>query len=220
MKMRYITIALLGFLAGAAITAAVFVAIFLGLLREGKLVQSSAIRGNPDEMVVVLTARQVLSQWSIIRGNPDEYFDSVAMLRRDAPANFIEKGRDLKGRRLKVRIAARQVLTEDHLIEQDIGGPDVPILERGKLAMAIRIEMDRAVGVLILPGSRVDVVHLADREANVIVSDVLVLAIDSPLAEGEDKRGFATLGLDKEQVLLLSAAREKGKFSLVFRAGG
>ena len=89
--------------------------------------------------------------------------------------------------------------------------------------MSIPISFDRAVAFFVVPGSKVDVIHTVNGVSNVLLEDVLVLAIDLIARNAEDRVGApagatATLQLDNtEQVLKLSAARDRGTLSLVMR---
>jgi len=77
----------------------------------------------------------------------------------------------------------------------------------------------------VVPGCRVDVVHTVNGVSNVLLENVLVLAIDLSTQRPEDQVGASGRDGDPamdntEQVLKLSAARDRGTLSLVMRPAG
>jgi Flp pilus assembly protein CpaB len=191
------------------------------MIREGKLVSGAPTpRFHANEELLVLRAKQDLSQWATI-GEPDDCFEMQTQLGRGTPDDYFsaENRVELKGRRLAVGIQAGEVLTEKHLLKKGISGMD---LDKAKRAMAISINADKAIGYFVVPGSKVDVIHTVDGTSRVILEDVLVLAIDLATLAPEDKAGLgpatATLQVDSEQSLKLADARGRGKLSLVIRS--
>jgi pilus assembly protein CpaB len=186
---------------------------------------SQLIAQNKEE-VTVLRAKKKLNQWYTLRDSDigaNGLFEAVPIAKKSAHANYIpaEKLGELKGRRLRANLEENDHLTEDHLLKKEVGGIDT-MLDKGKRAMAVNISADRAVGYFVVPGSRVDVVHTVGGVSNVLLEDILVLAIDLAINRPEDKAGLqgatATLQLDNtEQVLKLSGARDRGNISLVMR---
>jgi pilus assembly protein CpaB len=184
---------------------------------------SQLIAQNKEE-VIVLKTKGKMTQWSTIR-TPDEQFEEVAILKKNAPQNLVhppEWKKDLKGRRLRSTVDEGTVLTEDHLLKKEVTGIDA-MLERGKRAMAIPINAQNAVAFFIVPGSKVDViVTRGGQQPEILLQNMLVLAIDLSTQRAEDKVGApgatATLQMDNdEQVLKLAAARDRGTLSLVMR---
>jgi pilus assembly protein CpaB len=184
---------------------------------------SQLIAQNKEE-VVVLKTKGKMTQWSTIR-TPEEQFEEVAILKKNAPQNLVhppEWKKDLKGRRLRSTVDEGTVLTEDHLLKKEVTGIDA-MLEKGKRAMSIPISADRAVAFFVVPGSKVDVVCTRGGSGpEILLQNVLVLAIDLSTLRAEDKVGApgatATLQMDNdEQVLKLVAARDRGSLSLVMR---
>jgi Flp pilus assembly protein CpaB len=183
-------------------------------LSQDELVEQ--LGGN--RQVYVLYPKQPIGQWSTIR-EPAEMFDLEATPRRLVEPGAIvleerEKIDTLKGRRLRATVEPGQMLTEDHLLKKELNDIDA-MLEKGKRAVSIPITRDGG-GFFIVPGTRVDVVHSVEGKPSVLLENVLVLAIDiNPKADPNT----ATLQIDNtEQVLKLTAARDKGTLSLVLRA--
>lgn len=180
--------------------------------------------GGGKEEIVVLAAKHKMTQWSIIR-SPAESFEGRVILKRHAPTNIISEASlaALKGRRLRATLDEGTVLTEDHLLAKEMTGLD-GMLDRGKRAMAVPITADKAAGFFVVPGSKVDVIQTGKGipGANVVLENVLVLAVDQMTSRAEDRVGAvgasATLQMDNmECVLKLAAALERGTVRLVLR---
>lgn len=186
---------------------------------------SQLIAQNKEE-AVVLTTKDKMTQWSSIR-NPEEQFQETVILKKNAPQNAVHPPdwkTSLKGRRLRATVDGNTILTEDHLLKKEVTGIDA-MLEKGKRAMSITITAEKAVGYFVVPGSKVDVIHTVNGIPSVLLENVLVLAIDLNTTRSEERVGqigaTATLQMDNtEQVLKLSAARDKGQLSLVMRPPG
>lgn len=248
MKLRYVfLIAVLSFIAGGAVVSiCLALPLFMQLMIAREELQDTQamlqanpvveekldldglkgldIGGDDDREVLVPVTTQKFTQWSTIR-EPKAMFDVERMPRRRLPVNAIvldtpEKLETLKGRRFRATVDEGTILTEDHLLKKEVTGIDA-MLEKGKRAMSIPISADKAVGFFVVPGSKVDVVHSHQGKTNVLLKNVLVLAVDLRTdARREDPKGLATATLqmdNEEQVLKLAGAMNKGTLSLVMR---
>jgi Flp pilus assembly protein CpaB len=232
MKVRYVVLIAVamfgvGFISGAMLVG---VPLFAQLMEaRDDLAMANALTEDdpiPDPQVFVLVAKRHIPQWSGIV-DPEEMFDVQQSSRRELPANAVTfSQRDLivdavKGRRVRAALEPGDWLTEDRLLKKEVPGIDA-MLEKGKRAMSIPIRADRATAFFIVPGSKVDVVHSVDGKSQVILENVLVLAIDLGANPPKDKgsaRATATVQLDNnEQALKLAACRDKGTLSLVMCA--
>jgi Flp pilus assembly protein CpaB len=232
MKFRYVfLIAVLtfgaGFVAGAM---AVGVPLFFQLVearvaqQQAKIADLTADR-ELDTQVFVLVAKRRIQQWSTIR-EPAEMFEVELASKATLPANAVTVAQPdmietVKGRRVRATLEPGHRLTEDDLLKKEVTGIDA-MLEKGKRAMAIPIVPSKEVGFFVVPGSKVDVVQTLDGKSQLILKDVLVLAIDLETSAAEDRPprgGTATLQLDNnEQVLKLATRPDKGTLSLVLRS--
>jgi Flp pilus assembly protein CpaB len=185
---------------------------------------TSQLIAQNKEVVIALKTKGKMTQWSTIRA-PEEQFEEVEVLKKNAPQNLVhpaEWKKELKGRRLRSTVDEGTVLTEDHLLKKEVTGIDA-MLEKGKRAMSIPISADRAVAFFVVPGSKVDVVCTrGGAPPEILLQNVLVLAIDLSTQRAEDKVGApgatATLQMDNdEQVLKVAAARDRGSLQLVMR---
>ena len=89
------------------------------------------------------------------------------------------------------------------------------IVEKGKLAASIPITTDRSSGGVVVPGSKVDIVHTDKGERRTILENVLVLSLEMPEILPEDRPriydAWLTVQLDDPgQVLKLVQARKTG----------
>jgi Flp pilus assembly protein CpaB len=194
---------------------------------------TSQLIAQNKEKVWVLQSKKKITQWSTIRNAVDD-FQPVEIEKKTAhnnallvPAPGPDQPKwvdDLKGRRFKTNMEAGDHLTEDHLQAKNVTGIDT-MLDKGKRAMSVAISADRAVGFFVVPGSKVDVVQTVTGVSNILLENVLVLAIDLNTSRPDDRAGMvggtATLQLENnDQVLKLATARDKGAISLVMRPPG
>jgi Flp pilus assembly protein CpaB len=94
----------------------------------------------------------------------------------------------------------------------------IPVVPPGQRAVSIKVGVEKAVAGFILPGRKVDVVHVRpapERQmlAETIIQDVQVLAIN----RGGDETLLVTLSLTPEQAEDLAKAQNDGTLSLVLR---
>jgi pilus assembly protein CpaB len=190
---------------------------------------TSQLIAQNKEQVTVLKAKSKITQWTTIK-SPADMFEPITKPKKEAHASAVfadakdEWKENLKNRRLRANIEAGDELTEEHLLKKDVSGIDT-MLDKGKRAMSVSISADKAVGFFVVPGSKVDVIQTVAGVANVLLENVLVLAIDLSTSRPEDKAGMvggtATLQLENnEQVLKLAGARDRGTISLVMRPPG
>jgi ferric-dicitrate binding protein FerR (iron transport regulator)/tetratricopeptide (TPR) repeat protein len=96
----------------------------------------------------------------------------------------------------------------------------------GRRAFGVRVTQETTAGGFVLPNSRVDVVWVKhgdnESQSRVILHDVPVLAVDTPVTRPDDKEAMitsgTTLAVRPEQAELLSLAQEQGTLRLVLRS--
>jgi pilus assembly protein CpaB len=139
--------------------------------------------------------------------------------------------RELSGSIARSPIIAGEPITETKLISAGKGGVLAAILPAGMRAISTRITEQTAVGKMILPNDRVDVILIQRKRdksgAEQHVSDTLfrnirVLAIGNQLEAKEDQKNadgnVATLELTAQQSEMLALANSMGEISLALRS--
>ena len=139
--------------------------------------------------------------------------------------------RELKGSIARASIIAGEPITENKLISAGKGGVLAAILPAGMRAISTRITDQTAVGKMILPNDRVDVI-LTQRKrdknggeqhvSDTLFRNVRVLAIGTQLEAKEEetaaKDNVATLELTSKQAEMLALANAMGEISLALRS--
>jgi pilus assembly protein CpaB len=139
--------------------------------------------------------------------------------------------RELKGSIARSSLIAGEPITETKLISAGKGGVLAAILPAGKRAFSTRITEQTAVGKMILPNDRVDVI-LTQRKrggngteqhvSDTLFRNIRVLAIGTQLdvkAEQKNAQGnVATLELSSQQSEMLALANSMGEISLALRS--
>lgn len=139
--------------------------------------------------------------------------------------------RELTGSIARSPLIKGEPITEAKLISAGKGGVLAAILPPGMRAISTRITEQTAVGKMILPNDRVDVI-LTQRKRDKVggeqhVSDTLfrnvrVLAIGNQLEAKEDQKNaegnVATLELTSQQSEMLALANAMGEISLALRS--
>lgn len=151
--------------------------------------------------------------------------------------NFITRSgggstlRDFIGAVARTPVGAGEPITSIKLIKIGQGGVLAAIVAPGMRAAAIKIKDETAVGKMVLPNDRVDVI-LSRRErikgggdqftSETLFSDVRILAIGQQIEAREGKKGAegttATLELAPQQVETLAQAQSSGDLSLALRS--
>jgi len=137
---------------------------------------------------------------------------------------------ELTGAIARAPIMAGEPITKSKLVKIGEGGVLAAILPAGMRAMSTKISDETAVGKMILPNDRVDVIltrRVRTKNGQESVSDTLfrnvrVLAIGQQLETKEGKKNVdgttATLELEPEQAEQLALAKSQGEISLVLRS--
>jgi len=141
--------------------------------------------------------------------------------------------RDMSGAIARAPIMAGEPITANKLIKAGQGGVLAAILPSGMRAISVKIKEETAVGRLILPNDRVDVILIrrikGRNGADESVSDTLfrnirVLAIGQQIEIKEGKKAAegapntATLELTPRQSEMLALADSMGEISLALRS--
>lgn len=129
-------------------------------------------------------------------------------------------------------IMAGEPITEQKLVRAGQGGILAAILPAGMRAISTRIKEETAVGNLILPNDRVDVILIRrmrtrsgeDFASDLLFSNVRVLAIGQQIETKEGRKTAdghattATLELTARQAEMLALANSMGEISLSLRS--
>lgn len=139
----------------------------------------------------------------------------------------------LSGSIARAPIMAGEPITEPKLVKAGQGGVLAAILPAGMRAISTRIKEETAVGNLILPNDRVDVILIRrmrgrngqeDFVSDLLFGNVRVLAIGQQIENKEGKKTAdgaattATLELTARQAELLALANSMGDISLSLRS--
>lgn len=130
-------------------------------------------------------------------------------------------------------IMAGEPITEQKLVRAGQGGVLAAILPTGMRAISTRIKEETAVGNLILPNDRVDVILIRrmrnrsggdDYASDLLFGNVRVLAIGQQIETKEGRKtadshaSTATLELTARQAEMLALANSMGEISLSLRS--
>lgn len=138
----------------------------------------------------------------------------------------------LSGSIARAPIMAGEPITQQKLVKAGQGGVLAAILPAGMRAISTRIKEETAVGNLILPNDRVDVILIRrvrsrsgheDFVSDLLFGNVRVLAIGQEIETKEGKKtaggaSTATLELTARQAELLALANSMGEISLSLRS--
>ena len=149
---------------------------------------------------------------------------------REAEPNAMTQ---LAGSIARAPIMAGEPITQTKLVKAGQGGVLAAILPAGMRAISTRIKEETAVGNLILPNDRVDVILIRrmrgrsgseDFVSDLLFGNVRVLAIGQQIESKEGKKtadgvaNTATLELTARQAELLALANSMGDISLSLRS--
>jgi pilus assembly protein CpaB len=157
--------------------------------------------------------------------------------RENLNPSFVTRGtrpdgvREFSGSIARSSLTAGEPITEAKLVKPGAGGVLAAILPSGMRAISTKITEQSAVGKLILPNDRVDVI-LTQRKrgragaeefvSDTILRDVRVLAIGQQIDVKDGKKNaegnVATLELTSRQSELLALGNTMGEISLALRS--
>ncbi len=139
----------------------------------------------------------------------------------------------LSGSIARAPIMAGEPITQTKLVRAGQGGVLAAILPAGMRAISTRIKEETAVGNLILPNDRVDVILIRREKtrngeeqfaSDLLFGNVRVLAIGQQIESKEGKKtadgtaATATLELTERQAEMLALANSMGEISLTLRS--
>lgn len=185
------------------------------------------VRGG--ELVQLLATRKEVSA--------DQPLDEQALVVRTLPEAYVEKRNVLASdlsRVLGVRAAndleANQTLLWTDLAASERGGASLSSrIPRGMRAISVEQGSRRALGELLLPGDRIDVLLTKPKpghESGVVtvplLQNLLVLAVGNSVQANHDsatvgRSSSVTLLVTMEQASLLAQAKRGGELSLILR---
>jgi pilus assembly protein CpaB len=206
------------------------VAIGCGLVASYMTSRVIAERGTKDveeEKVTVLVAKQNLPMGQLIK-DPEKYFEEKQFTKGEEPRKAIQAFDQLKDHRLNKPLSAEQFVTPDDLTNRDSEGLQ-GMMQKGKRAVALKVNADSAVGGFVLPHSRIDIVSVISRNdtekiSKIILQNILVLAVDQTQIRPDDKQAVVantvTVEVTPAQAEALSLATEMGTLRLILRSFG
>ncbi|HRN87065.1 Flp pilus assembly protein CpaB [Hyphomicrobium sp.] len=160
---------------------------------------------------------------------PKETVTTGFITREDRPDAMTQ----LSGAIARAPMMAGEPITEQKLVRAGQGGVLAAILPAGMRAISTRIKEETAVGNLILPNDRVDVILIRrvrgrsggeDYVSDLLFGNVRVLAIGQQIETKEGRKtadgsaATATLELTARQAELLALANSMGEISLTLRS--
>jgi pilus assembly protein CpaB len=204
------------------------VAIVCGLVASYMTSRVIADRQTPveEEKVSVLVAKQNLNMGLLLK-DPEKYFEEKQFTKGEEPKRAIKDFEELKGRLLNKPLSAEQFVTAEDL--NDKGGEGLSgLMQKGKRAVAIKVNADTSVGGFVLPHNRVDIVSVTrkgdDLHSRIILQNILVLAVDQTSQRPEDKQATlsstVTVEVTPAQAEKLSLASDLGSLRLILRSFG
>jgi pilus assembly protein CpaB len=186
------------------------------------LSQRSAPPQDEEEKVMLLVAKQKLTYGTKL-DVPENYLEVKEYPLDQAPQNALHNVEEARGKMISITyLPPGTFVTKDHLIDaQSVGiQGDLP---QGKRAVGIRTNAVATAGGLIVPRSHVDVMLTTATETKVILSDILVRAVDTHLKQDANSPIIpqtVTLEVDPEQAAILRLAEKTGDISLSVRPLG
>jgi pilus assembly protein CpaB len=212
--MKKKTLALLGLAVCCGLLAA--------FMTSRLLSQRNAPPPDEDDKVMVLVAKQNLPYGTRL-DVPDNYFEQKPYSIDQVPSGALREFKDAQSKLVMVNLVAQgTTVTKDQLMDAEQGGLPTQITA-GKCAIGIQTNAVNTAGGLIIPNCRVDVVLTTADEAQVVLSDVLVRAINTSRKVDPQAPvipSTVTLEVDWDQAVMLNVARKQGELSLVVRALG
>lgn len=194
------------------------VAVGCGLVASYMTSKLIADRGAGDQgepRVKVLVAKKKLKALTNLN-KPEELFIEKDLPLDVVPKKAVKGFEELKDKRLNKPMSEESIITTDDLISKDLIGMQAT-LPPGMRAIGLRVNPEGLAGGFVLPGARVDVVSVSndgERVAQIILQDMLVLAVDLQSNHDPDK-GTAMLG----NTVTLAATPEEAQ-RLAFAGSG
>jgi pilus assembly protein CpaB len=186
-------------------------------------VMTNRLLAERQEMVEVLVARQTLNEFQPIR-DPEKLFERQQQPKTQVPKDYVVGMDNLQGRSMRKKINQGAILTHSDLTEVNRSSLDTQITP-GKVAYALATNVGNAGGGFILPGSRVNVIHVGggqSAEAKLVLQNILVRAVDTTNVRPEDRHAIppntVTLEVTNEEALELAKRSATGQMKLVLRA--
>ena len=219
--MRTKSLVLLGLALGCGLVASIGIS---QIIEQNKGTPQAAVETQP--ILVAMTAIAGQEQLTEKNIKLEQWPKDII------PKGALTKLEEIEGRRIKYSIAPGEPILQNKLVGDDDkrATTDVP---PGYRLKAVHADAVSAVGNLIQPGDRVDVlVYLKsnfkggaqDAGTTTILQDIKVFAVNDQWRPGDSGEGESipvknvTLLLTPKQVEILTLASESGKVSLVLRS--
>jgi pilus assembly protein CpaB len=219
---------------GVAATAGLLAFVMVqGMVNQPPIEKTVEIKVESSDVLVARTdiglgeiTNDSLFRW---QSWPTETVTPGYITRADRPDALTQ----LSGSIARAPIMAGEPITEHKLVRAGQGGVLAAILPAGMRAISTRIKEETAVGNLILPNDRVDVILIRrirnrsgqeDFVSDLLFGNVRVLAIGQQIETKEGKKtadgsaSTATLELTSRQAELLALANSMGEISLSLRS--
>jgi len=185
---------------------------------------TSRLIAKNEEKVTVLAAKVKLPVYSPLK-DTDAKFELREILKNEAPKDYVppEQKDILKARTLKKPLDEGAIVTFQDLQDENKSSLESQ-LPPGKRAFAVATSAQLAAGGFVLPGSRVDVIHVSragnvkESESEYVLRNVLVRAVDLMPQRPDDRPGIVpttvTLEVDPDEALKLASVLNNGTILL------
>lgn len=204
---------IVGIACGLACAACVF-AYMQGVRGEADAARAEALARYGGEQLEVCVAKRDIAAGETVDAGAVQTRMWVADL---LPAEAFRSADDVVGKKASSTILAGEVLSGQRF--RDAGSRlDVP---EGLTALSVPAKDVQAVGGAIAAGSQVDIYATGGTSADVLASDVLVLATSAGSRESSDaKVSWITVAVKAESVQEIVAAAQKTELYFTLPASG
>jgi pilus assembly protein CpaB len=183
--------------------------------------------GGKQDMVPVLVAAKNLDQGTKL-DKIEEQFVRKPFPRESLPPEYVDDPSMLKD-----KVLQRSLRAGSHCTSADVtprNTIELPIDQKTGApykAMAIKVTADSIVSGLVLPGSRVDIIHVdqlpnGKTATSIILQNVLVVSVDTTTERPDDRGSIkgaqtVTLAVKQREGMVLAGATEHGRVTLMLR---
>jgi len=178
----------------------------------------------PEERVAILIANTSVPKYTVLT-DPDKYFEAKWRLKSEAPGSYFSDLKEIKDKRVNKEFKADVHISPEDVADKMSGLP----IPDGFGSAAIAVSAKSAVGYLVKPGDKVEVIltQKGDQATSAtILTDVLVLSVgDQISAQGASATGTiqaqtVNLAVKSDQAQLVRLAETVGELSLFLQRDG
>lgn len=192
-----------------------------------------APRGETEGLVSIVVAARPIARGEKLEASSLR----LIHMQPPVPAGSFGSVREIRGGVAIEALAAGQIVMRSGLVAGGDVRPGLSVLvPEGMRAVALRVTDEVAVGNFVRPGDRIDIqlilpeqrmtaggdaAETVDFQSRVLLDNVEVLTVGDRLSAADDKQAIRmqniTVAVSGEQALLLSLAKERGRFYLALR---